>query len=282
MADLSAVENGLVAVLAAAVYPAAYLAGSYAASKSGTTVKLYRGWPESANLNADLKLGRAHVSVFPDPGMTRVTTRYPLEWFVPAAAVPTLTASADGAEVTFGGAGGVGQVAGVAFGPGPVQNAYAFRLSAADTPSSVAAGLAALISGASASGAILTLPTDIGTRAAVAMDTTAMRETRRQEQGIRVSIWAPTPAVRDALSAAADLALANMLDAYGNPTEFMPLSDGTRARVQYRGVFVNDKPSIDIVWRRDMRYSVEYATTAVEVQPLMLFGQANVSQQLAA
>ena len=150
--------------------------------------------------------------------------------------------------------------------------AAAYRLTASDTPTTVATTLAGAITGASASGAVLTLPTSLNAAATVVADTTALREMRRQEQGVRVSIWAPTPAVRDALASACDLAMASLTDAHGNITEFIPLQLGDSVRVRYRSTFTDDKPGKAHVWRRDICYLTEYPTTVAQAFPLMLFG----------
>ena len=271
MGDLADVEDAFVAALVPALFPTGgYATG--AASIAGLPTLLYRGWPVTAQLDADLLAGKAHVTVFPETGMTRLTTRYTPAWFNSTAGVPTLTASVAGQVVTFGGTGGAGQVAAVQFGASAMPRAYAVRLGANDTPSTVAAALAAKISGSSAVGAVLTIPTAFVIQATVAADTTAMREVRRQEQGVRVSVWTPTPDARDALAGAVDLALANMLDSNGEPSEFLALPDGSAVRVRYRRNFTDDKPGKDHLWTRQLCYTAEYGTTAVQAFPLMLFG----------
>src|SRR5690242_5324466 len=109
MADLSDVESALVAQIAVALFPSAYLPGAYTTSNAGLTCKLYRGWPEQTNLQTDLAAGKAHVSIYSDPCASRITTRYERQWQQTIAGVPTLTASVSGADVTFGGTGGAGQ-----------------------------------------------------------------------------------------------------------------------------------------------------------------------------
>ncbi len=59
MADQADVEAALAAIAANGVYPQ----GSAAASVVGAGCKIYRGWPASPVLDADLAAGMAHVSV---------------------------------------------------------------------------------------------------------------------------------------------------------------------------------------------------------------------------
>ena len=61
MADQSDVEKALVNVVSAALYPS----GTAAASVPGPDCRIYRGWPNSAALDADLAAGNINVTVFP-------------------------------------------------------------------------------------------------------------------------------------------------------------------------------------------------------------------------
>ncbi len=113
--------------------------GAEALRDDPAEVRVYRGWPRAASLEADLQAGRAHLSVTPG-GAARDATRYPMEWqgVVPA---PTLRAAVDGETATFGGVAGPGQVAGLRVDG----VAYACRLRDGDTPGAVAAVLAGLV-----------------------------------------------------------------------------------------------------------------------------------------
>jgi hypothetical protein len=138
VADLSDLENALVAQVALALYPAPYLPGALAATNAGVSVKTYCGWPEAAQLQLDLQVGNAHVSVFSEHA-ARNTTRFLRVWQQVAPGVPILTATVSGNTVTFGGTGGAGQVAAVRFGVGVSPLAYCYSLRAFDTPATVAA-----------------------------------------------------------------------------------------------------------------------------------------------
>lgn len=275
MADLATVEQALVAQLATTLFPAGgYLPGQYATSAAGLSVKCYRGWPEAANLDGDLANGRAHVSVYPEAGSARNTTRKRAEWFVPNVTAPTLTATPSNSapQVTFGGTGGAGQVVGISFGGFASPVAYAYRLVSGDTPATVAAAFAGLIAGSSATGAVLTISTGFTVNAIVVADTIALRNVRQQVQRFRVSVWCPSPATRDTVAGLADQAFANMQTANGEITEFLTLPSGEAVRVTYANTSPFDVPSKDRVWRRDLCFMVEYETTVAQAQPMMLFG----------
>jgi hypothetical protein len=98
----------------------------------------------------------------------------------------------------------------------------------------------------------------------VVADTPVQRELRRQEQDFRISCWCPTPASRDAAAAAIDQSLSGM--------RFIVLSDNSQGRMIYCGTAVFDQSQNASMYRRDLMYSVEYATTVSASQPAMLFG----------
>ena len=226
MADQSDVENALVASIAATLYPN----GPSAASVIGqgeVTVRVYRGWPVSVALHTDLADGIVNVSVFPN-GDPRDTTRYPTNWSVTTATVPTLTVSVAGSAATFGGSTAAGQMAGVA-----VDGAtFVYLVQAGDTTALVAAALAAqlIASGrlVQIAGATLTVPAASRFFARVEQAQNAYRETRRQRQTFRVSCWCPDPLLRDQVASTIDAAMANL--------SFLPLADGTSARVTLAGL----------------------------------------------
>ena len=261
MADLSDVEDALVAQVAAALGLGTYAPPALATSAQGVSLRAYRGWPNADALDADILAGAANVSVLSDPG-GRNTTRYQDAWQVAAVVTPTLTASVAGLTVTFGGTGGAGMVAGLLVGNGMIPVAYAYRLTASDTAASVAAAFAAKVVGASAIGPVLTLASG-PVSANIVADQSAWQETRRQEHVARVTTWAPSPGVRDAVAGAIDGALARV--------HWLPLPDGASGRLIYSGSVSLDQPSKASIWRRDLRYRIDFPTTYIQQQPECLF-----------
>lgn len=248
MPDQADVEQAL-ALLGAEV-----LAGDPAA------VRVYRGWPRAASLEADLQAGRAHLSVTPG-GAGRDVSRYPVVWqgMVPA---PGLWVTVDGEMVTFGGRAGAGQVAGVRVDGA----AYACRVRDGDTPGAVAAVLAGLVRAdrpALLQGATVLLPGGRDVLARVVADGAGGTELRRQVQPMRMTLWCPAPDVRDRLAALLDLAVAGT-----------PVLDvgGWACRVRAAGGATTDDGAAAGVWRRDLVYQVEYPTVSDEALPAMLWG----------
>src|SRR6185437_2639848 len=203
MGDLADVEIALVGLVAAGLgLPNGYLAGDYQPSTvTGTpTCRVARGWPVSDELDADLALGRCTVTVFPEAGMTRDTTRYQITQQSMPAVPCSLLVSVSGTTATFTGMPVAGQLAGVRIGPEVTGLGYSYLVPNGATLTSIAAALAALAPGGSSTGAVITAPGL--TAARTAMTQTTYREMARQEQGFRLSCWCPTPMLRDAVAAA--------------------------------------------------------------------------------
>lgn len=248
MPDQSDIEQAMAALGAAA------LEGDPA------EVRAYRGWPRAASLEADLRAGRAHLSVTPG-GAARDATRFPVEWRGQAP-LPTLRAVVDGETVTFDGEAGAGQVAGLRVDDA----AYAYRLRDGDTPGSVAAVLAGLVRADRAAdlhGAAVVMPGGREVLARVVADGAGGTELRRQAQPIRMILWCPAPEVRDRLAGLLDVAVAAS-----------PVLDvgGWACRVRAAGGATTDEGAAAGIWRRDLVYAVEYPTVAVEDLPAMLWG----------
>ncbi|MGO9304020.1 MAG: hypothetical protein ACLP3R_10005 [Candidatus Korobacteraceae bacterium] len=258
MADQSDVENALVALAAEAIYPN----GSGSPSVPGPDCRIYRGWPNSAALNADLASGVINVTVFPQGEAGRNTTRYSRHWSG-SLPQPTLTISVSGVSVTIGGTSGPGQHAGLLIN----NSSYVYVSQSGDTPEIVAANLATAARTdwiVNLSGATLTIPGAGSLLARVVADAALMQEVRRQEQGFRITCWCPTPTTRDASASAIDLLLGGF--------QFISLADGSQGRLQYRGTLVFDQSQDALLYRRDLLYEVEYPTTITALQPAMLFG----------
>ena len=263
MADESDVEAALVAAAAAAVYPN----GPAAPSASGCPCRIVRGEPNAEALNVDLAAGVVNVTVTLLDRMSRNTTRYAPIWQpAPTAVAPALTVSMVGSVATFAGVGGVGAIVGVRAGG----QAFTYVTNAADTPASIAAWFASQVPGAKATGAALALPGSGGSPLAVVYGyTEAVSETRRQEQGFAVTVFAPTPDARTAVGATIDQALAAI--------DFLMLADGSAGRLRYRGTQVDDVPSRANLWRRELLYTVEYPTTAIMGVPDMVVGSLGLN-----
>ena len=261
MADISDVEKALVDAVVAVVYPG----GISSPSLTGSNVRIYRGWPSPNGLDADLAAGTVNVSVFSDPKSTRDTTRYPRLWKPGTSAIQTLTVELAAGIATFGGAGGVGQIAGVLVnGIG-----YSVAVGARDTPASIAAALAMEIDGAVAVGGVLNVPAFGISAARVEGSGVVWQETRRQEQTITVTLWCADPGSRDQVTSLVDSTLSQV--------DWLALSDGSCARLLYKGTNVTDASEKGDLYRRDLTYMTEFPTIVQQTVAAMVFGTTNIS-----
>ena len=258
MADQSDVENALTNLAAGALYPN----GTDAASVPGTSCRIYRGWPNPIALNADLAQGHINVTVFAGNAAPRLLPRFAEEW-LSTPIEPTLRVSVSRTTITVAGNITPGQLVGIRVDGQP----YTYRTQASDTPALIAATLAAQIRATrivQLHATSLDIPgaTDIVAR--VVADSSALKEIRRQRLTLRISCWCPSPATRDTTATAIDAAFAI--------TPFISLSDGSAARLIFSGGAVLDQSENASLYRRDLVYDVEYATTVTQSQPAMLFG----------
>jgi len=250
MADLSDVVNVLASLTQSAVYPT----GTTNPSVSGSPITIIPGWPVPAQLDALIAAGSSMISLYPMPGMDANTSRFlgdsQVQSSIPAA---NLTLTINGNQVTVGGAILANEAATLRVNYQP----FSYQIKATDTLTSVAAALSALIPGSSVSGDVITLP--IGAfdiEALVSVPVEMQSEIARQTRVFMVTAWCPNPGNRDAICKA--------IDVYFKQQWRVVMPDNTWARLIYRGTLQTDELQKTRIYRRDLRYEVEYATTATE------------------
>jgi hypothetical protein len=266
MADISDVLDVLASLVTGLMYPN----GTGAQSAVGTAVRAYPGWPVAANLDSDLKAGKVNVSVFPT-AVESNRTRYLRKWQSGEAQPQSifLTASANLIVVS-------GQV------PAPfvshnlavlISNvAYLYPVQPSDTLTSIAAAIASLLAvdypGTSSVGGTITMGqsfhgAEIVTRGGTVA--TASRELKRQQRLVQITVWAPTPDLRTRVASALDVAFADIA--------FLAMPDGSAARLMYHDTPMTDMLEKAHLYRRDLRYFVEYATTQLEQAAVVVDGK---------
>ncbi len=268
MADQSDVEQVLAEIVAGVLYPQ----GPDAPCIAGVACRVHRGWPDAATLDADLAAGRVTVTIANDAHNQRVTTRYPDGWRPVRQVAPALFVNVQGNAATFSGTATSGQLAGIlADGVAVVH-----RTIAGDTPQSVAAALADALAGVPgllrstvAQGAIVLVPASASIVARVFADQPSIRETRRQVQPFRVICWCPDPATRDLVAGSLDSAFATY--------DFLGLPDGMAGRLRYLATTSTDRAQDAALYRRDLIYTVDYATTLSADLPRLLFGETQIA-----
>lgn len=256
MADLSDVENAIVSTVASAVYPnGSNGQPSVVSNDAGTAlpVKIYRGWPVPAQLDTDLAAGTANISVF-SRGTGTNRTKYTPIFDTVSTPTPTVSATVVDNTITITGAGSTTtQYVSVILG---IWEAVSYTVTPADTPTTIAAALAALISQyvpATPAAGVVTVTSSIILKAVVGVQVAQLEEIRRQSEAIQITLWCPTPKTRDNLAVCLEPTLAN--------TVFLPLADTSVARFRYGSTVVSDDRETVQLYRRDLFYDVEYATT---------------------
>lgn len=261
MATRASVEQALAAAVAGALYPD----GIGAASAVGVPVRVFRGWPDSQSLDADLARGVAQISIYARPGMARVEGRRLDGWLPLPRAAASMTATAGYDTVTFAGTGMVGQMAGI------IEGGRSWTAPAEGTPAQVAAALAALMAvdrPAVAVGGVITLQAPVvGLEARVVPPAPERIVLRQQWQGWQISSWCPTVESRDAI--------ASLLDLWVGRTQFMVVGNDL-VRVAYTGESQDDDARKAKLLRHDMMVSLCYPTTDGRDEPVTVIGQTDV------
>ncbi len=244
MADIIDVLNGVVTALSAGIYPS----GTTQPSATGTPTKIYAGWPTESQLDADLIANTAHVTVYPLPA-ERVESITNLDAVTKSmsAAGTTLTISAN--QVTVGGTPAVGDVAVIH------KNyiGYAYAIVASDTAATIATALAALIGGVAA-GSVITAPAGTFALAAkVSVPAVVTAPMRRLSRNMQVTVWASTPAIRDATGKKIDQVLFS-----ASP---LSLADGSACGMIYMSSPRTDMMQKAKLYRRDLILQASYVAS---------------------
>jgi len=278
VADQSDVSDALIALISGMLYPQ----GVDAPSSLGIDAKIYAGWPQPSALRADLaqRPSICHISVYPRPDEHNTTRYTGDEWIEASRPVPTLTltpaANPDGSTlVSIGGAVAPAAAANpqnlAVFVNG---KPYLYAVQPTDTLTGIAAQLAQQISvdvpGTVTAQAAVWLPAGARVGALrVGVTGAALHELGRQEKLFQIGIWAATPRVRDSLAKAVDALLRG--------THWLDLSDGTQGRNLYRSSHQSDQLQREGAYRRDLLYTVEYATTETRGAPEVIAQETDIS-----
>ena len=258
MADLSDVENAIVAEVTGALYPQ----GLSDVSIVGTTCRVYRGWPVTAALNSDLAAGIVNVAIFPANKPDDVPEPY-FDRLYTTTSASSIVASVTGQSVAFSGVVVASQVIGLLVDGVP----YTYSTITGDTSESIASNLAALVGAnriAAVSGSKVTVPDAIYLTARVVTNAIMSEGLRRQRREIQVSCWCPSAALRDTVCATVDFAMAS--------SPFIDLVDQTKAHVRYVSTEVYDLSQNALLYRRDLCYQCEYTMISSTPASVMLFG----------
>jgi hypothetical protein len=278
MADEVDVENTLVGIIEAALYPN----GINQPCVANVACSVFRGWPTVQQTNAAKKNSSAMVSVTARNGVERNTSRYPMTWQEATAAIHTLTANVTDNIITLGGTVSVPQNVVALIGQSDV---YSYSVKADDTLSSIASNLAALVAqdypGASSNGPVITINgTGKSIVCRIAGVGTISQEVKRQEKSFQISVWSPPAADASKDADYYRTSVSKVIDPTLGALIRVVLPDNTYAHIHYERTINFDTAQTEGLYRRDFFYWVEYATTLQ--QPAYEIGAFQQQTQVSA
>lgn len=278
MIDLSDIENAFIASLGEALTGSGMIANPPVArpntrgitNTKGQTVeiRIKRGFPVSDAINDDMTAGRVLIVVGPESGMTRILKPLRSPPVITRTVPITMSVQVTDPTVMINGIATAGQVVGIGVG----STGYAYRCVGGETASVVAQSLASQINGAQVSMNQIYVPGGHKLIAGVVSDSFTSVEVARQVQAFRIAIYAPTPAIRDAIGRLISPTLMQV--------RRFELEYGVTNAPKYLNVWTDDATAKAGVFKRVERWEVEYPTNAVEQVPGVLFAGLNSSGKL--
>ncbi|QBJ80516.1 hypothetical protein [Aquitalea sp. USM4] len=244
MADISDVQSQLVAEIAAIVYPN----GTSQPSIAAIPVKVYPGWPVANVLDADLAAGKVHISVYPLPTERKTTRHVGRSWIPITNPVHSVAMTVSGNTVTLSGTPAAQNLLLQVNGTD-----YIYTMQPGNSLTAAATALASLIPGASSAGAVIAIAGAYSIVARVGGFGAAIKETKRQEKEVQITIWSSSPSARAAIAGPIDSALSD--------STTILFSDGSVGIIRYARTFQSDQSEKSGLYRRDLVYCIDYATT---------------------
>jgi len=213
-------------------------------------VTIAPGWPTADDINTVMKSRKAHISVYPQPSISSNTTRHEWQWRALPLPAQTLIAQVAGVHVTFTGSITLPvNVAVVNLG-----QTYLYQPTSSDTLTTLAAGLAVLIPGASSAGPVLTIPNATAEMEInIGAQGTVLRENVRVKQGYQIIIWATSDANRSAIAESFEAALFAF--------NWLTLSDGTAGMLLFEKNWVEERQEVEGLYKYIILCFVEYGIT---------------------
>jgi hypothetical protein len=102
---------------------------------------------------------------------------------------------------------------------------------------------------------------------------TSTREVRRQNKQFQITIWAPTPTLRDTIAKKVDLALA--------VTSRFTMADGSQSVLTYVNATQSDSQQKVSIYRRDLFYAVNYALVQDDAEFTILETITNITTAIS-
>lgn len=247
MADLSDVTAALASLAATACYPN----GTSSPSVAGIDGRIYEGWPIPDQLDKDMAAGQFNVSVFPMQAPGATVPQYLNKAYQVTNPVYGVASTVASNVVTLTGTPSTGEFVTLVVDHHKVYSEGGASVSAIAT--ALLADLVADYPGSTVLSGALTIVGAQNIEVRHGAPVTMGQATHRQKHCIIISAWAPNNAARNAIAAAVDNAL--------KATLRITLPDTSQAIMVFDRSLQSDRFETLTVYRRDLYYNVEYATT---------------------
>jgi hypothetical protein len=262
MADAYDVQVALTILAQTALYPN----GINFPSIANCDIRIFPGWPIPETLDADLTARKAQVSVY--PLMSRATTRFDTSWQTISINPATITLSTNAAvtQVTVGGAVNSNPQTCMITVNG---NGYNYAVQPTDTTTLIAENLAQRIPGATYSSNIINIPNAYRISTGIGVTGVSARELAREERVFTLTVWAPTPQVREEIGNA----ISSLFASFSR----IVMPDGYFSQLKFVGSSEHDELQKTKCYRRDIKFLVEYAITESETDYSITNNIVNIS-----
>lgn len=266
MADLVDVSKTLTAMITPVIYPNGTSQPSILGV--GKDVVIMDGFPLKHVLDTTLKLGNSAVSVFPVTLAERNVTRFPKIWQTVSTALPTIIFTVTGNVISLSGTPAINQVCYIKCN----YLSYFYPVTVNDTLETIAFNIAALIPGAFINGdGNIEIPAAFSLKTDVSVKTISAKETKRQQKVFTISIWTNSYLNRQILGSAIDTYLSDFVR--------IVLPDGWYARLIYDHTADIDSEQEHNLYKREINYIVEYATTISQTSNTLTDFEINVNEE---
>lgn len=260
MSSLQDVITTIAQNIVAPIYPN----GTSDPSIISKDVSIITGWPVRNVLDSTLQAGNAQVSVYPT-NHERVVTKFERNFLPLTETDATIIATVNiiAGTVTLTGSVTIPEALTIVVdGIG-----YSYQVVMGDTLDTIATNTAAIIPNATALANVITITGADSIISRIATPYSAAAELCRVDRMIMITSWASNPTDRTTLEAA--------IDVFMKENYRMTMPDGFIAQVFYHKTDWTDMLEKSLIYRSDLIYTIQYATTIENIYTTITYPFVN-------